>query len=183
MNADDGAGAVNIDITINGVKTTISAHLARNDLTAVLGSPYHAFSFTMPTLAPGTATLLVEAVSTASGARTTLRSGIADLNPAPDFFHILMPPAAPPSPAGRWIPTAPIRSISVSISMAWWAHRSSPIEIASMSQPFITSTTPALPPPVILPAMWWRFSRSIHLPEWPPRFIPTITRPSGVWAR
>ncbi len=81
-NADDGAAALNIDITINGVKTTLAANQSRMDLASCLGSPYHGFSFTMPALAPGSTNVLVEAVSVSSGARTTLRSGVLT-NPAP----------------------------------------------------------------------------------------------------
>ena len=49
MNADDGhAQAVEIDVTVNGVKASTTAGLDRPDL-AFLGSPYHAFTYTLPT--------------------------------------------------------------------------------------------------------------------------------------
>jgi hypothetical protein len=82
MNADDGAGAVNVEITVNGNKATLSANAARADLATPLGSPYHAYSYTMPALPPGTSSILIEAVSTSTGARTTLKSATLT-NPLP----------------------------------------------------------------------------------------------------
>lgn len=82
FNADDGAAAVEIDITVNGVKSTLMATANRMDLAPVLGSPYHGFYFNVPTLQPGNASVLVEAVSTTTGARTTLGSSVLT-NPAP----------------------------------------------------------------------------------------------------
>jgi hypothetical protein len=74
MNADDGAGAVNVEITVNGTKATLSANASRADLATPLGSPYHAYNYTLPSLPPGVSTILVEAVSASTGARTTLKS-------------------------------------------------------------------------------------------------------------
>jgi hypothetical protein len=82
MNADDGPGATTIEITINGSKATLTANASRDDLAGPLGSPYHAFFYTVPTLAPGTSNVMVEAISTSTGARTTLASGTLN-NPAP----------------------------------------------------------------------------------------------------
>lgn len=82
MNADDGPGATTIEITINGSKSTLAADASRGDLAGPLGSPYHAFFYTVPTLAPGTSNVMVEAISTSTGARTTLSAGTLT-NPAP----------------------------------------------------------------------------------------------------
>jgi hypothetical protein len=81
--ADDKAGAVNIQITINGTPTTIAANTARPDLVPVVGSAYHGFSFTMPTtLAPGNATVVIKAVSPTTGASKVLKQMTLN-NPAP----------------------------------------------------------------------------------------------------
>lgn len=82
MNTDDGAAAVSVEITVNGTKSTLSANAFRGDLATPLGSPYHAYSYTMPTLPPGVSTVLVEAVSASTGARTTLKSATL-ANPLP----------------------------------------------------------------------------------------------------
>ena len=84
LNADDGAAPVSVDITINGVKTTISANQSRADLAGPLGSPIHAFTYAVPTLVPGNSTVLVEAVSPSTGVRTTLKSGTLT-NPQPIY--------------------------------------------------------------------------------------------------
>lgn len=81
-NADDKAAALEIDITLNGVKSTLLANQNRLDLAARLGSPYHGFSFTLPQLPAGNSTVLIQAVSLSSGAVRTLRSGTLT-NPVP----------------------------------------------------------------------------------------------------
>jgi hypothetical protein len=81
--SDDKAGAVNIQISINGDTTTIAANTARPDLVPVVGSAYHGFSFSMPTdLAPGNATVVIKAVSPTTGMSRTLKSMTLN-NPAP----------------------------------------------------------------------------------------------------
>src|SRR3954447_20441261 len=81
FDVDDGPAALNIDITVNGVKSSVAANVFRADLSA-LGSPYHAFSFNLPALLPGNSNVLVEAVSPSTGVRKTLKSGVLT-NPAP----------------------------------------------------------------------------------------------------
>jgi hypothetical protein len=80
-----GPAAATIEVTINGVKTSIAAKDFRQDL-VVLGSPYHAFSYTMPTLMPGLSTVIVQAVDPTTGARTTMSSTTVN-NPAP-VYHL-----------------------------------------------------------------------------------------------
>lgn len=82
FNSDDGSLPVNIVITINGVSTTISADQDDAPLQATLGSQYHGFSYTVPTLPPGKSTVTVQAVSTSTGTTKTLKSGTLT-NPAP----------------------------------------------------------------------------------------------------
>lgn len=80
-----GPAAAAIEVTINGVKTTVAAKDYRQDL-SVLGSPYHAFTYTMPTLMPGLSTVIVQAVDPTTGARTTMSNTTIN-NPAP-VFHL-----------------------------------------------------------------------------------------------
>ena len=78
-NADDGAQALEIDVTVNGVKAFTTANLNRADL-ATLGSPYHAFTYTLPTLNPGSNSILIEAVSPLTIMAAAWRSVIASGN-------------------------------------------------------------------------------------------------------
>ena len=86
-----GASAVNMRVDIDGVAgTPFAASLTRNDLTPVVGSPAHGFSFVMPNLSPGTHTVNVYAIDpkngspvllgtqTISGARTSPPMGYID---------------------------------------------------------------------------------------------------------
>jgi hypothetical protein len=80
--AADGPQAVNIQVTVNGSTSTIAANGYRPDLTASLGSPYHAFDYVLPTLNPGTSTVVVTAVDPITGMRTLLLNSTLT-NPAP----------------------------------------------------------------------------------------------------
>ena len=79
--ASDGANSIAVDIEINGAVTTITANGARADLVGAVGSRYHGFTFSVPTLNPGTETVLVYARAS-DGTRTLLRGGTLP-NPAP----------------------------------------------------------------------------------------------------
>ncbi len=78
----DGPQAVNVQVTINGSTTTMAANTYRADLAGAFGSPYHAFGFAMPTLNPGTSSILVTAVDPLTGMRTTLANATLT-DPAP----------------------------------------------------------------------------------------------------
>lgn len=54
FDSDAGGSPVSVELFVDGVATTtIAADGTRNDLTRVLGSPNHAFTFSVPSLAPG----------------------------------------------------------------------------------------------------------------------------------
>jgi hypothetical protein len=75
INKDDGQGPVDIEITINGTKTILTANGNRSDLINSLKSPFHGFTFTPPELPMGTSTVTVVAISESTGVRHTLKTG------------------------------------------------------------------------------------------------------------
>mgnify|MGYP001599117447 CR=1 FL=1 len=81
----EGPTATTVAVTINGVRTTVTAGNYRADL-ASLGSPYHAFTFTMPALLPGVSTVLIQALDPLTGATTTLAN--TTLTNAPPVAHM-----------------------------------------------------------------------------------------------
>ncbi len=87
FNKDDGAEALNVVITVNGVSTTVLADLSQAGLPAMVGSPFHGFTFTIPTLSvpilgPGANKITVMAVSPSTGAEKVLKSATLT-NPPP----------------------------------------------------------------------------------------------------
>lgn len=68
------ADAINVRIDINGVPRTVLANINRSDLTPVIGSPNHAFSWSLPALTPGNHKIDVYAVDAQNFALTTLAS-------------------------------------------------------------------------------------------------------------
>jgi hypothetical protein len=83
LNVDDGGSAINVEISINGIVSTVQAGLNNPSIPASRGSPFHGFSFTMPdNLTPGKSKVVITAVSPTTGARKVLKSGKVS-NPLP----------------------------------------------------------------------------------------------------